>query len=221
MSSRTWDTAVGIRCCYQCPSQLASESSFFALFLGMGQARLCERCSNYICKPHPIFHMSLLAIKLHRSFPYHPFLLNCVCLSPALKILAANSQIQVLFGSGINCSGAQGREERRLKVLWRLMASNSLVFKVLALPAVSRREVLQPRLEAGRSSDCAGRWPRVCCRRCWLCLSHPCVCSWGSSSHSSVCLTGACKAGLNPGLPKTVWTPPCQQIYFPFCSCAC
>lgn len=56
------------------------------------------------------------------TFPYHPSLLDHVCLSPALKIFAANSQIQVLFGSGISCSGAQSRSP---KILWRLMASNS------------------------------------------------------------------------------------------------
>lgn len=84
------------------------------------------------------------------------------------------------------------------------MASNSLVFKFLALSAVSRRKVLQPRLEAGRSF--VQRCPCVCCHQHWLCVFCPWACSWGSASCSSLGFTGVWKARLNPGFSKCLDT---------------
>lgn len=123
-------TADGSRYCYQCLSQLASDFLFCVLLLGMGQARLLEQCSNYVFKPHPIF-LHVFAIKLRRSISLPPFLLDCIRLSPALKILAPNCQIQVVFGRGIVCSGAQGREESKTSLL---LKTASLSAEAVSLP---------------------------------------------------------------------------------------
>ena len=153
----------------------------------------------------------------HISFP--PFLLDCICLSPALKILVANCQIQVLFGSGIVCSGAQGRAERSLKILWRLMASNcSWVFKASFFGfACCVPEKGATALVGGWEGgfDSAKRWPCACCHQYRLCLFCPYVFSWGSSSCSSACLIGAREARLNPVLLSKTAPPSARDISLP------
>lgn len=144
------------------------------------------------------FHKSLLAIKLHRLYFRLHFPLRLYLPFPALKILATNCQIQILFGSGIICSGAKGRAERSLKILLRLMASNcSRVFKALFFGSAScvqeKGATALVRVWEG-GFDSSKRWPCACCHQYRLCLFCPYVFSWCSSSCSSACLTGACEA---------------------------
>lgn len=165
------------------------------------------------------FHKSLLAIKLHRSYFLLHFPLRLYLPFPALKILATNCQIQVLFGSGIICSGAKGRAERSLKILLRLMASNcSRVFKALFFGFAScvqeKGATALVRVWEG-GFDSSKRCPCACCHQYWLCLFCPCVFSWCSSSCSSACLTGACEARLNPVLLSKTAPPSARDVSLP------
>lgn len=163
MASRTQDSAVGIRYCSQRPDFPSLLSSWAG-----GRSGCVSDAQTAFVNHIPSFQVSLLAIKLFRSYSLPPFPLGLYLPFPYLENF---SQIQVLFGSGMSCSGAQGRKERSPEVLWSLMASKSC-FQGFGFACCKQEE--------------AGGWKEL-----WLCRDGPVCAAFDAGCVCSVPAAGA------------------------------
>lgn len=163
MASRTQDSAVGIRYCSQCPDFPSLLSSWAG-----GRPGCVSDAQTTFVNHIPSFSVSLLAIKLFRSYSLPPFPLGLYLPFPYLENF---SQIQVLFGSGMSCSGAQGRKERSPEILWSLMASKSC-FQGFGFACCKQEE--------------AGGWKEL-----WLCRDGPVCAAFDAGCVCSVPAAGA------------------------------